>query len=95
MSRPLIVTTLTTAVIGIVLSMANASTSRPVRAVQHHAPKPLHDGGSGCQTEADGEVVQLQVGESIASGKTWRTCQLYDGHPVIIFSSDPPKVAPT
>ena len=41
----------------------------------------------GCQTEVHGETVQLFVGQSVEADGRMRTCEVYDGHPVIVFAS--------
>ncbi|MEI6415541.1 MAG: hypothetical protein WCP34_14945 [Pseudomonadota bacterium] len=76
---------------GVSLSLANGVTSKPAEATKPADPKQLHASNSGCQTRVDGKIVQLQPGEGIQVGKGWRTCQIYDGHPVIIHSSEPQK----
>ena len=74
---------------GVSLSLANGPASKPVEAPRPADPKQLHASNSGCQTRVDGKIIQLQPGEGIQVGKGWRTCQIYDGHPVIIHSSEP------
>ncbi len=78
------------AAIGILLSLANASTTDPVQSVKTGHPGHVQAGISGCQFEDGGRIVQLQPGEGVQVGKGWRNCQVYDGHPVIVHSSEAP-----
>ena len=74
--------------IGVVLSLAHASALAPLRNDKSSVAKPLRLSKSGCLAELDGKTVQFQLGEGIQIGKEWLSCQEYDGHPVVIHSSD-------
>lgn len=80
-------------IVGVSLSLANGVISGKVETTKLASVSPAHEGNSGCQTEVDGQVIRLQSGEGIHVGKGWRNCQTYDGHPVIIYSSEPMKLA--
>jgi hypothetical protein len=81
------------AITGVSVCLANEVILGQVENTKIAYLKRLHVGNSGCQTEVDGKPVQLQPGEGVHVGKEWRNCQTYDGHPVIIHSSEPPKSA--
>lgn len=84
-----VLTVLSVAVIGVGLSLASGIGSGKVDVARPADLKQVHS--SGCQVVVDGQVVQLQPEESIRVGSGWRNCQNYDGHPVVIYSSEPPK----
>ena len=49
--------------------------------------------GGTCKTTVGGEVIFLPVGQSLEVGGSWRNCEVYDGHPVIVFSAVAPRPA--
>ena len=81
-------TVLTVAVIGAGFSLASGRGSMRIDIPQSFESKPSQRGTSGCQTTVDGQLVRLNFGEDIRVGKEWQTCQIYDGHPVVIHSSE-------
>lgn len=47
------------------------------------------EGHGGCWTKVQEKPLYLQPGDSVAGDMGWESCQLYDGHPVIIYSAAP------
>lgn len=84
-------TALMVAVPSVSFSLPNGGPSGQIGTAKVADFKSSHTVNSSCQTEVDGKLVQLRLGEGIHVGAEWRYCQSYDGHPVIIHSSEPPK----
>lgn len=69
-------------------SSTNGSMSKQAPGKKSAVLTPLPRVSSGCKAKHDNQVVQLQLGESVKLGNRWQTCQTYDGHPVIVHSSE-------
>jgi len=46
-----------------------------------------------CQTDIEGQMVHVPVGQGIQAMGIWRICELYEGHGVIVYSGKPPRVS--
>lgn len=46
-----------------------------------------------CQARIGERLVQVPVGSGIQVDGKWRSCELYDGHPVMVHSAERPQAA--
>lgn len=71
-------------------SLTDGSVSKQAQRKKSAVLAPLPKVSSGCMATNDNQIVQLQIGDTVKLGNWWQTCQTYDGHPVIIHSTERP-----
>lgn len=70
------------------LSHTRQADARPVLVVGQADPQVR-----SCRAMIGDQMVQVPVGQSVQVGGRWGSCDLYDGHPVMVHSAEAPRSA--
>lgn len=78
-------------IVGISVALANHTPSNTVPAPPKTPIQTNTAPHADCTTEIDGRMVGLMLGEGLQVAGVWRNCQSYDGHSLIVFSTQPSR----
>mgnify|MGYP000712854801 CR=1 FL=1 len=76
----------TTQMLRMILALALLSGMMAV-AMQSDKATPMPVQATGCSVTLNQQKVHIELGQGIESAGRWAQCELYDGHPVVVYSN--------